>query len=105
MYDEFGLGTLLRAAVLDPLAEKALTKAQRAKLKASDFVFPKSKTWPIHDVKHGQIALVWSTWPQHRKVAKTVRKAVFKRYPELIAKFPKLAASVGIKPKKLKKAA
>ena len=55
----------------------------REKIPASDFIFPDKRSWPIHDIEHGKIALVWSTWPQHKNVAKEVRDAVFKRYTKL----------------------
>jgi len=99
-----GLAWEIKAALAGSpyLAEKALTPKERAKLPAKAFVFPEKRAWPIHDLEHAKIALVWSTWPQHRKVAKTVRKAVFKKWPQLIAKFPKLAKSVGIKVKAAK---
>ena len=66
-----------------PYTKDKLTDAEREKLSASDFVFPKDRSWPIHDLKHGKIALTWALWPQHKDVAKKVIKAVFARYPEL----------------------
>lgn len=61
----------------------ALTQTQRERIPKRMFVFPEKRAWPIHDLKHAKIALIWSTWPQHKDVAKKVRAAVFKRYPEL----------------------
>lgn len=60
-----------------------MSQAAREKLKKGDFVFPDERSWPIHDKKHGKIALIWSTWPQHKEVAKKVRDEVFKKYPDL----------------------
>jgi hypothetical protein len=60
-----------------------MTPEKREKIPKKLFVFPDEKSWPIHDIEHGKIALVWSTWPQHKNVAKTVRSAVFKKYPSL----------------------
>ena len=49
----------------------------------SAYVFPKTQTYPIGDLKHGKIALVYSTWPDNKKDAQKVRTAVFKKYPSL----------------------
>ena len=53
-----------------------LSKKKRASLKDSDFVFPDRRAWPIHTVKQAKIALVWATWPQHKKQKDAVVKAV-----------------------------
>ena len=66
-----------------PNLDEKLSQAERDKLPASDFVFPKERDWPIHDLKHGKIALTWALWPQHKAVSKRVIRAVFDRYPEL----------------------
>ena len=47
------------------------------------FVFPKRKAYPIGDLKHAKKALIYSTWPDNKSEAKTVRRKVFKRYPKL----------------------
>ena len=52
-------------------------------LAGSAYVFPKEKKWPIGDKQHARIALIWATWPQHRKVRDRVVQAVVSRYPEL----------------------
>jgi len=49
----------------------------------SAYVFPKTQKYPIGDLKHGKIALVYSTWPDNKKDAQEVRTAVFKKYPSL----------------------
>jgi len=64
------------------LVEK-LSKAAKAKLDDSDFVFTERRAWPIHTKKQAKIALIWATWPQHEKVKDDVVKAVLKKYPEL----------------------
>ncbi len=66
-----------------------MSQAKREKLDPSDFVFPEEQKWPIQDLDQAKIALTWSTWPQHKKVAKKVREAVFKKYPELKKWFKK----------------
>lgn len=62
---------------------EGLTKAERDKLKNSDFVFPDDRSWPIHDEKHAKTALVWATWPQYKAKKDAIVKAVLKRYPNL----------------------
>ena len=49
----------------------------------SAYVFPKRQAYPIGDLKHGKYALIFSTWPENEKNAPAVRRAVFKRYPQL----------------------
>jgi len=66
-----------------PYLNEELSQAKRDKLQKSDFIFPNDRSWPIHDLKHGKIALTWSLWPQHQDVSTKVIKAVFNRYPEL----------------------
>ena len=63
---------------------KGLTKASRARLKASSFVFPRTRRYPINDLYHGQLALQYAQWPNNRKDLKKVKAAVFKKYPSLI---------------------
>ena len=67
----------------EPKQDGQLSKAQRAKLKPADFVFPDERSWPIHDLKHAKIALAWAEWPQHKSVRNKVRSAVFRRWPQL----------------------
>lgn len=65
------------------LTERELSPAAREKLPPRAFVFPKDRSWPVHTMKQAKTALTWSTWPQHKTVAKKVRDTVFKLYPAL----------------------
>lgn len=60
-----------------------LSQAEKEKMKDDDFVFPKEKTWPIHDEKHARTALVWATWPQNKDKKELIVKAVLKKYPHM----------------------
>ena len=60
-----------------------LSAEQRDKLKPADFIFPDTKTWPMHDEKHAKIALVWATWPQYANKKTQIVKSVLKKYPSL----------------------
>lgn len=52
-----------------------LTKASRKALPASDFVFPKTRRYPIHDKAHAHAALIDSLGkPEHAIVVAAVRK-------------------------------
>lgn len=64
------------------LLEK-LSKEEKDKLKDSDFVFPDTRSWPIHDEKRAKTALVWATWPQYKDKKAAIVKAVIKKYPHL----------------------
>lgn len=64
------------------MAEELLPK-ERANLPTKDFVFPKSRTWPIQDIEQAKTALTYASWPKNRDAAKAVRTAVFRRYPKL----------------------
>jgi hypothetical protein len=65
------------------LTEKELAPAAREKIPVRLFVFPKEKTWPFDTLKRAKTALTWSTWPQHKEVAKKVRETVFKHWKRL----------------------
>ena len=57
-----------------------LTEAQRKGLPDSDFVFPETRKYPIHDVNHARDALARSSGKPEES---TVRAAVERRYPGL----------------------
>lgn len=65
------------------LRVKKLTKAARAKLPASAFVFPRTRKYPINDMAHGRLALIYAMSPTNAKDRKKVKAAVFKKYPRL----------------------
>lgn len=61
----------------------ALDAAARARLPASDFVFPRDRSYPIHDRDHGRLALTYAATPSNRLRLYRVMQAVFARYPDL----------------------
>ena len=63
----------------------ALTDLSRARLPAGDFVFPEDRSYPIHDSRHGQLALTYAATPSNRLRRYRVMQAVFARYPKLRA--------------------
>jgi len=57
-----------------------LTHAQREDLPSGDFVFPKTRRYPIEDAAHARDALARSSGkPEHAKVVAAVRL----KYPEI----------------------
>jgi hypothetical protein len=55
VYDS-GLGAFsLRAS--NPEKSRGMTKAQRARIPLNDFVFPETRSWPIHDERHAILAI------------------------------------------------
>lgn len=71
--------------VLPEGSRAALTDLSRARLPASDFVFPEDRSYPIHDFRHGQLALTYAATPSNRLRRYRVMQAVFARYPKLQA--------------------
>jgi len=71
--------------VLPEGSRAALTDLSRARLPASDFVFPEDRSYPIHDSRHGQLALTYAATPSNRLRRYRVMQAVFARYPKLRA--------------------
>ena len=63
----------------------ALTDLSRARLPAGDFVFPEDRSYPIHDYRHGQLALTYAATPSNRLRRYRVMQVVLKRYPKLQA--------------------
>ena len=59
----------------------ALSQEDRDGLPASDFVYPKSRKYPIQDKEQAEAALYVARF--HPKQAKRVKSAVAKRYPSL----------------------
>ncbi len=60
-----------------------LTAKTRDALPASDFVFPKERAYPIHDVEHARDALArGAQYETGARLAK-IRSAVHRRYPEI----------------------
>ena len=57
-----------------------LTTAKRESLPTGDFVFPKTRRYPIQDAAHARDALARSSGkPEHAEVVAAVRR----KYPEI----------------------
>ena len=57
-----------------------LTTAKRESLPTGDFVFPKTRRYPIEDAAHARDALARSSGkPEHAEVVAAVRR----KYPEI----------------------
>lgn len=65
------------------LAKTVLTTKRRASLPANAFVFPRERRFPIHDLYHGRLALIYVLSPSHAKSRDLVVEAVLSRYPQL----------------------
>ena len=81
-----GQYSMLPAARFNPRRNRGkLTEEEREDLPARDFVFPKTRRYPINDLYHARKALQMMQW---NKVSKEdipeVKKKVFARYPSLI---------------------
>jgi len=69
----------------------ALTEISRARLPDRDFAVVeyrhgrKIRKYPIHDKRHGQIALTYVMSPSNASYREEVKRAVFARYPGLRA--------------------
>ena len=46
------------------------------------YVFPRKKSFPIGDLFHARLALIYALSPTHAKVADKVFKAIQKAYPQ-----------------------
>lgn len=65
------------------LPKSVLSERARGRLPASDFVFPAERRYPINDLYHGRLALIYVMSPSNAADRDTVVKAVLARYPEL----------------------
>jgi len=73
----------IRASIRSLKTEMAAS--ERDALPASAFVFPDRRAWPIHDRKHGQIALAFIAQGKGDAADyPAVRAAVAKKYPDLV---------------------
>lgn len=67
------------------LAKKTLTTEARDALPSSAFVFPRERRYPINDLYHGRLALIYVLSPSNGKDRAAVSKAVLSKYPSLIS--------------------
>jgi len=65
------------------LPKSVLSERARGRLPASDFVFSAERRYPINDLYHGRLALIYVMSPSNAADRDTVVKAVLTRYPEL----------------------
>jgi hypothetical protein len=75
--------TTRRTTRENPKRRKNLSESYRRSLPASDFAIPKRRAYPIQSQTQAKRALAFAAWPQNAKDRAAVRRAVFKRYPEL----------------------
>jgi hypothetical protein len=57
-----------------------LSAAARKKLPSSSFVFPATRSFPIHDLSHAENALARASGQPEESA---VKAAVYRRYPQL----------------------
>jgi len=65
-----------------------LSSAKRKKIPGSQFIFPKTKSYPIPDKKHGKYALEAANGARSGKPASPAKKAKIRS--AVFAKFPSL---------------
>ena len=61
-----------------------LTDAQRDALPPRAFAIPDERKYPIHDERHGQLALVFVAAPSNKRYRTRVMARVFAKYPDLV---------------------
>ena len=78
------VGALAAATVLGRSGSRALSARAREQMSRGEFVFPKTRRYPIFDRAHGKKALTMATWSDSsRRDLPAVKRAVFARYPGL----------------------
>jgi len=65
------------------MRKSVLTPKKRATLPASAFAIPGERKYPIYDLYHGRLALIYILSPSNAAYRDRVVKAVLARYPEL----------------------
>jgi hypothetical protein len=65
------------------MRKSVLTPKKRAALSASAFAIPGERKYPIYDLYHGRLALIYVLSPSNSAYRDRVVKAVLARYPEL----------------------
>lgn len=61
-----------------------LTDARRDALPPRAFAIPDERKYPIHDERHGQLALVFVAAPSNKRYRYRVMARVFAKYPDLV---------------------
>lgn len=78
------LSGILRAQAGSGARKGDLTDPMRARLDSGDFAVPSERKYPIHDHRHGQLALTFVAAPSNSNYRYRVMSRVFPRYPDLI---------------------
>ena len=79
------MGAARQVGALDSASRKgALTGEEREGLASQDFAVPAERKYPIHDLRHGQLALTYVMAPSNMRYRYRVMSRVFPRYPSLI---------------------
>lgn len=84
------------------MKKTALSPRKRAALPASDFAVPSERKYPINDLFHARLALIYVLSPSNAAYRDEVVRAVMARYPEL--QFWWAARSKGVEAKRARKA-
>jgi hypothetical protein len=84
------------------MKKTSLSPSKRASLRASDFAVPSERKYPINDLFHARLALVYVLSPSNAAYRDEVVRAVMARYPEL--QFWWAARSKGVEAKRARKA-
>lgn len=77
------LDVLSRAQEEDELEKAALTAKERDALPDSDFIFPDTREYPYHDLKHAQNALSRGAQNETGERLATIKRKVHARYPQI----------------------
>jgi hypothetical protein len=76
--------TLVTTARGSQARSDTLTQAQRDALPPRAFAIPDERKYPIHDERHGQLALVFVAAPSNKRYRYRVMARVFAKYPDLV---------------------
>jgi hypothetical protein len=60
-----------------------LKAKSRKRLKGTQFVYPKTRSYPIHDKAHAKAALRLGAQSRTKGSISTIRRKVYKKYPSL----------------------
>ncbi len=63
-----------------------LTAKERRKLKPSEYVYPKSRSYPIPDESHAKAALFMAARKDTKADPEKVKRAVRKKFPRMLKK-------------------
>jgi hypothetical protein len=84
------------------LAKTVLSEKRRAALPAGAFVFPRERRFPIHDLYHGRLALIYVLSPSHAASRDAVVETVLARYPQLASFWRQKSANLTTRSKSMR---